>query len=109
MTNLEKAYQYFVMKDICVTIDYNTLYILVEDLGGHELQLSQSEIDYRAELYDEQFKDKKPKYPFREGDTYYTLEVVKSCWDEVSEDMHDSNPNQLYFKTRAEAESKINK
>lgn len=62
----------------------------------------------RAELYNEQFQDKKSKYPFREGDTYYTLEVVKSCWDEVSEDMHDSNPNQLYFKTRAEAESKIN-
>lgn len=52
--------------------------------------------------------DKKPKYPFKEGETYYTLDVIKSCWDDVSEQMHDVNPNQLYFKTRAEAESKIN-
>lgn len=43
------------------------------------------------------------KYPFNEGDTYYTLEVVESCWDDASEDMHDDNPNRLYFKTREEA------
>ena len=65
------------------------------------------------------------KYPFNEGDTYYTLEhislkelmllnsngenpyifeVVESVWDDVSEEMHDEEPNQLYFKTREEAE-----
>jgi len=67
------------------------------------------------------------KYPFEEGDTYYTLEgitlrelmrlnsngenpyifeVVESCWDSVSEEMHDEEPNQLYFKTREEAEAR---
>lgn len=67
------------------------------------------------------------RYPFEEGDTYYTLEgislkelmllnsngenpyifeVVESVWDFVSEEMHDEEPNQLYFKTREEAEAR---
>ena len=54
MNNIEKAYQYFVMKDIDVTIDDGSLYILINDSEGHEVQLSQSEIDYRAELYNEE-------------------------------------------------------
>jgi len=45
-------------------------------------------------------------YPFTEGDDYYTIEgkqVVKSTWDDVSEDMHDENPNTKYFATEDEA------
>lgn len=57
MTNIDKAYNYFVIHDIGVTIDDGSLYIMVNDLEGHEVQLSQSEIDYRAELYDEQFNN----------------------------------------------------
>tara|TARA_B110000977_G_scaffold99278_1_gene130455 strand:- start:72 stop:395 length:324 start_codon:yes stop_codon:yes gene_type:complete len=57
MNNIEKAYQYFVMQDIDVTIDDGSLYILINDSEGHEVQLSQSEIDYRAELYDEEQKN----------------------------------------------------
>lgn len=44
---------------------------------------------------------KEKKYPFNEGDTYYTLENniwVESCWDCVSEEMHDENPNKKYYK-----------
>lgn len=59
MSNLDKAYQYFLMNDIGVTIDDDSLYILINDLEGHEVQLSQSEIDYRAELYDEEFFNEK--------------------------------------------------
>jgi hypothetical protein len=55
MSNLEKAYYYFLMQDIEVTIEDSSLYIMLNDLEGHEVQLSQSEIDYRAELYDEEF------------------------------------------------------
>jgi hypothetical protein len=55
MSNLEKAYYYFLMQDIGVTIDDNSLYIMLNDLEGHEVKLCQSEIDYRAELYDEEF------------------------------------------------------
>ena len=57
MNNIEKAYQYFVMQDIDVTIDDGSLYILINDSEGHEVQLSQSEVDYRAELYDEEQKN----------------------------------------------------
>lgn len=57
MNNIEKAYHYFLMQDIDVTIDDGSLYILINDLEGHEVQLSQSEIHYRAELYDEEQKN----------------------------------------------------
>ena len=57
MNNIEKAYQYFIMQNIDVTIDDGSLYILINDSEGHEVQLSQSEIDYRAELYDEEQKN----------------------------------------------------
>lgn len=67
------------------------------------------------------------KYPFNEGDTYYTLEkvpvseiellknngenpyifeIIESTWDFVSEEMHDENPSKQYFKTRQEAEDR---
>lgn len=40
------------------------------------------------------------EYPFKEGDTYFTIEndtVVESCWDDVSEELH--TPDKIYFKT----------
>ena len=42
-------------------------------------------------------------YPFTEGDTYYTIEDgewVLSCWDFVSEEMHDENPNKVYYREK---------
>lgn len=48
-------------------------------------------------------------YPFSEGDTYYTLdgdEWIESCWDDVSEEMHDENPNKEYY-TEPNKESKL--
>ena len=42
------------------------------------------------------------KYPFSEGDDYWTIyegEVTYSCWDSVSEELHDLNPNKIYFST----------
>ena len=45
-------------------------------------------------------------YPYKEGDTYYTIEdnrVVRSCWDDMSEEMYDDNPKQEYFDTWEEA------
>ena len=58
------------------------------------------------------FEFEQSKYPFKEGDTYYTIElgeVVESCWDDVSEEIHDENPNMRYFKTREEAKKDIKK
>ena len=45
------------------------------------------------------------KYPFNEGDDYWTIEdgvVVHSCWDDISEQLYDANPNQKYFATEEE-------
>jgi hypothetical protein len=52
MTDIDKAYEYFVNNDIEATIDNGSLYIMIHDSQGHEIEVSQSEIDYRAELYD---------------------------------------------------------
>jgi hypothetical protein len=41
------------------------------------------------------------KYPFEEGDEYYTIEngnVIYSVWDDVRRgQIHDENPNKIYF------------
>ena len=40
------------------------------------------------------------KYPFNEGDDYWVEEdgdLVWGCWDDVSEELHDENPNRQYF------------
>jgi hypothetical protein len=50
--------------------------------------------------------DGKVVYPFNEGDDYWTIEdgdVVWSCWDSVSEELYDENPNKKLFKTEQEA------
>lgn len=60
----------------------------------------------------------KNKYPFNEGDDYWTieenstnteLEVVWSCWDDLSEELHDENPDRKYFKSENEANKELNK
>ena len=53
--------------------------------------------------------NKEKNYPFKDGDEYWTTEenngnisAVRSCWDDVSEEIHDNNPSQLYFSTEEE-------
>jgi len=39
------------------------------------------------------------RYPFSEGDTYYTIEydtIVESIWDEQSKELYLSDSNKLY-------------
>jgi hypothetical protein len=46
------------------------------------------------------------KYPFQEGDDYYTINgnnIIQSCWDDQSEELFDENPNSLLFTTLNEA------
>lgn len=51
----------------------------------------------------------KKGYPFNEGDDYWIWEddadhvPIKSCWDEVSEELHDANPDRKYYATEEEA------
>ena len=60
-------------------------------------------------IMEQEFEKKynlKPHYPLEEGDDYWTIGgagVVGSCWDDISEALHDKNPNQVYYKSREEA------
>ena len=54
-------------------------------------------------------KKERLEYPFKEGDEYWTIEEslgsvsgISSCWDDVSEEIHNNNPSKLYFKTQEE-------
>jgi hypothetical protein len=45
-------------------------------------------------------------YPFKEGDTYYTIkdgEIIESCWDDISEEMYRANPDIKLFKKESVA------
>ena len=57
------------------------------------------------------------KYPFEEVDDYWTieenynntkLEVVWSCWDDVSEELHDEDSTRYYFKSEYDANVVVN-
>ncbi len=68
--------------------------------------------DSYVEFYEEEIKRLPSKYPFNEGDDYWTImdgEVVWSCWDDVSEDWHDENPYKLYFKSEKDAVNYLRK
>ena len=54
MTDLQKAQAFFRMNGVGAAIDEVYLYI---EAHGFEVQVSQAEIELRAELYDEQFSD----------------------------------------------------
>jgi len=54
--------------------------------------------------------EKKNVYPYLEGDDYWVIEngkVIWSCWDDVSEELHDTNPDREYFDTKGCAEDKL--
>ena len=70
---------------------------------------------YQEEVYDavvEFIKEYNKQYPFQEGDDYWTIEkgrVVWSCWDDISEQIHDDNPNKAYYKSQRDAVKQLNK
>ena len=71
----------------------------------YALQTTNIELVYKAVV---EFIKECKKYPFNEGDDYYTIEdgeVIWSCWDEMSEELHNDNPNKQYFKIKKEAEN----
>ena len=52
------------------------------------------------------------KYPFNEGDDYWTIEngkIVWSCWDDQSEELYKKGYTSEYFKTEAQAEQSLTK
>jgi len=51
------------------------------------------------------------QYPFDEGDDYWVIEdgqVVWSCWDYISEELHDGDASRKYFNTEEQANRYIN-
>ena len=65
-----------------------------------------------GEVFDSFAKIFSSKYPFKEGDDYWTIDddqIVWSCWDDISEQLHDENPGKLYFKSEEDALNYLNK
>lgn len=57
-------------------------------------------------------KKNKCKYPFNRGEYYwsfYNNTIVKYIWDEISEEMHDDNPDTNYFNSEKTAKEFIKK
>ena len=64
------------------------------------------------DMLEREEESRRSRYPFEEGDDYWTIEdgrVVWSCWDWVSEQMHDENPNQVYYKSLIDAKDALPK
>ena len=64
------------------------------------------------DMLEREEESRRARYPFEEGDDYWTIEngrVVWSCWDWVSEQMHDENPNQVYYKSLIDAKDALPK
>lgn len=71
-----------------------------EFIGSKYTEQAQSIFDVHYDYYYSKLT-KNQRYPFREGDTYYTIEdgrIVKSVWDDQSIEDYNANPNQTYFK-----------
>lgn len=81
-------------------------------VGYFDECLSSNDLDTRYQAVVEFIKQHNKQYPFQEGDDYWTIEkgrVVWSCWDDISEQIHDENPNKVYYKSQREAVKQLNK
>lgn len=113
ITNKENSLEDNIVKRTAFEGGTGALWELAEDWADefeeiHKDNLWEEEMDFFETI--EEFLCSKltppKKYPFEEGDDYWTIEdnkVVWSCWDEISEDLYNMNPNQVYYKTEAEA------
>jgi len=64
------------------------------------------------DMLEKEEESRRARYPFEEGDDYWTIErgrVVWSCWDDISEQMHDENPNKVYYKSFIDAKDALPK
>jgi hypothetical protein len=81
------------------------LLAVIENGNFEGRKMAIEELTRMAQIADMAIKQKS-EYPFEEGDDYYTIEngeVVWSCWDDVSEEMH--TPDTKYFHTEEEAKN----
>ena len=69
-------------------------------------------MDDARKYFDYYFNEIRDKiaYPFKEGDTYYTIiksgdrhEIQESVWDDISEEMYRKNPDMKLFEKESVA------
>ena len=90
------------------------------EIYGEDAIWRENIVDFQGLVYRDEVRDDANKYfeyyynkikeyivyPFKEGDTYYTIEnmeVIESCWDDVSEEMYRSNPDRRLFEKESVA------
>ena len=74
-------------------------------------ELVQETLIYMAKVKRIKDEESGVKYPFKEGDDYWTIEngeVIKSCWDHESEELYRENPHQMYYQTEKDAINFLN-
>lgn len=92
------------------TIGTNNMYqdIIEEYIGTKYKDSVQVKFDYHYDIFYHEII-KTIQYPFKDGDTYYTIEddneIVKSVWDDISREFYIENPNKKLFSTYEEASS----
>lgn len=85
----------------------NELYYFTNDNETMLKQKMASAYDTLKYMKSLMTKKEQETNPFNEGDDYWTIEnnkVVRSCWDDISEELFDENPNTKLFKSKEEAE-----
>jgi len=71
-----------------------------EFVGTKYTEQAQAIFDVHYDYYWDRLAKNKI-YPFKEGDTYWTIEdrrMIKSCWDNVSEELYDRDSSIELFR-----------
>tara|TARA_R110002020_G_scaffold393965_1_gene604038 strand:- start:1492 stop:2040 length:549 start_codon:yes stop_codon:yes gene_type:complete len=98
-------FEFRIHADRTVIVSSQDFYELLHQDGGNKLENTYGAVIEFIEHYNFNSKSKKT-YPFNEGDDYWTIEnneIVWSCWDEMSEEMYDENPNTKLFTSKEKA------
>lgn len=104
-------FEFRIHADRTVIVSSQDFYELLHQDGGDKLENTYGAVIQFIEHYNFNSKSKKT-YPFNEGDDYWTIEnneIVWSCWDEMSEEMYDKNPNTKLFTSKEKAIEFLNK
>lgn len=93
-------------------MDWESMFEFLPRLARMSKQEVADNVRHVIDMLEKEEESRRSRYPFEEGDDYWTIEdgrVVWSCWDWVSEQMHDENPNQVYYKSLIDAKDALPK
>tara|TARA_Y100000289_G_scaffold56916_1_gene60931 strand:+ start:261 stop:779 length:519 start_codon:yes stop_codon:yes gene_type:complete len=91
-------------------MDWESMFEFLPRLARMSKQEVADNVRGVIDMLEKEEESRRARYPFEEGDDYWTIEngrVVWSCWDWVSEQMHDENPNQVYYKSLVDAKDAL--